>query len=304
MEVTCNFDGTQNEVLDCQKKHGEYSNRVQQTSMKALKKLMSTTIERTPLGIIINGDLTEYGHDDELARFNQQWSNWTEFKIYPGLGNHDYSNNVDNCVFQRCANRMLKFFQSYVKDTLKINIDIRGKTRNLVQQIFTGSLAYSWDECPTTPSSNECFHFVQLNNYPTYAKNIDSPFTEWKILPSLNFLKHDLQANVGKSTIINFHDIDSGYDKSTFMNVLRSINNSTTILGIFFAHYHDRHGVRNYWCINGKTVPLLYTGSVPANNYLLVHFSSELKAIKTVYKIHAADDYLSNVDEIYFQKIC
>lgn len=302
-EALCDFDGTQKQVIECQKRHGEYANRVQQSSMKSLKQFMQTQLGTAPTGVIINGDLTEFGHDEELSRYKEQWSNWAEFKVYPGLGNHDYANNVNDCTFQHCANRMLKFFKSYVKDTLKLPIDVRGGYKNIFQQSHTGSFAYSWDECPT---NDTCFHFIQLNNYPTYTRNIDSVTMEWKIMASLNFLKHDLQANVDKMIVINFHDFDTGFnenDKRQFLGILKS-NPQFKILAIFFAHFHDRHGIRGYWCINGRSVPLMYTGSVPANNYLLVQFSQESKSLKTAYKIHAVSEDISNVEEVYFQDSC
>jgi hypothetical protein len=51
----------------------------------------------TPSGLIINGDLTAYFHGSEFGTFS--WMYYFGFlgiyQIYPGLGNHDYKNNVD-----------------------------------------------------------------------------------------------------------------------------------------------------------------------------------------------------------------
>jgi hypothetical protein len=51
----------------------------------------------TPSGLIINGDLTAYFHATELGLFNLMYylGLATQYQIYPGLGNHDYKNNVD-----------------------------------------------------------------------------------------------------------------------------------------------------------------------------------------------------------------
>ena len=57
------------------------------------------------------------------------------------------------------------------------------------------------------------------------------------------------------------------------MNLRRVLTSSgRSIVGIYFAHYHSAvglHPMEQYWCIRGKAVPLLYSGSVPANQYLL-----------------------------------
>ena len=53
----------------------------------------------TPIrGIIINGDLTNYGHGWQLDTMKGYWNNslpGTHF--FMGLGNHDYENNINDC---------------------------------------------------------------------------------------------------------------------------------------------------------------------------------------------------------------
>jgi PKD repeat protein len=51
----------------------------------------------TPSGLIINGDLTAYFHASEFGAFGFMYylGLLTKYQIYPGLGNHDYKNNVD-----------------------------------------------------------------------------------------------------------------------------------------------------------------------------------------------------------------
>jgi hypothetical protein len=55
----------------------------------------------TPSGLIINGDLTAYFHGSELGAFDFMYYKFglLTYQIYPGLGNHDYKNNVDKGPF-------------------------------------------------------------------------------------------------------------------------------------------------------------------------------------------------------------
>ncbi|MDQ4130785.1 MAG: hypothetical protein M3133_07345, partial [Actinomycetota bacterium] len=51
---------------------------------------------RTPTAAIINGDLTAFWHPYQARRYQQLYS-YVTYPLYPGLGNHDYANNVDHC---------------------------------------------------------------------------------------------------------------------------------------------------------------------------------------------------------------
>uniref|UniRef100_A0A915HZB0 Calcineurin-like phosphoesterase domain-containing protein n=1 Tax=Romanomermis culicivorax TaxID=13658 RepID=A0A915HZB0_ROMCU len=61
--------------------------------------------------VIINGDLTAFGHHDELATFEtllEEARLKLGIPFYMGLGNHDYANNVDDCYDNNCAQRMVR----------------------------------------------------------------------------------------------------------------------------------------------------------------------------------------------------
>lgn len=82
-----------------------------------------------PSGIIINGDLTSFGHKGELDLYKSYYpASGFKYQIYPGLGNHDYYNNVpsinhDNCDYDafyypdhnRCAKEMI-WYMAYLAD--------------------------------------------------------------------------------------------------------------------------------------------------------------------------------------------
>lgn len=247
-----------------------------------------------------------FGNESEINRLKEQWMNYFPFKVYPGLGNHDYWNNINKCPDQDCLNRILKYFMSYVEGNLKFSLDYeRSYDSYSKKEIFNGSLSYSWDEC----LNKICFHFVQLNYHPFYTKIIDSSKIKWIIRPSLNWLEKDLSQNANKPVIINFHAVDYAFNEAKKLELVRLLKRSSTsvnILAIMFAHYHEKFGLKETWCFNkGQTkLPLIYSGSIPANNYVLVQFSSVTKTMKFVYKIHAVNETLSSVQMLNLQNAC
>ena len=50
-------------------------------------------------GVIVNGDLTSFFHPYQASWFESTYPGLLDFPMYPGLGNHDYQNNVDDCAF-------------------------------------------------------------------------------------------------------------------------------------------------------------------------------------------------------------
>src|SRR5262249_3913914 len=112
-------------------------------------------------GVIINGDLTEYGHDWQFAKYREVYDG-LGLKTYPGLGNHDYKNNVNDCAENNCANRMVTYMNDYVKGLKPASYDFRESNVHYefpsLRKVYEGSLAYSWDIGNV--------HFVQLHNYP------------------------------------------------------------------------------------------------------------------------------------------
>lgn len=199
----------------CQVQQGNHSNRLQGISLRALIVQMTAKNIR-PKGLIINGDLTDYGHRDELDEYKAHWRPQLQgIRVYPGLGNHDYANNVDDCTLNHCANRMLNYFKDYIQTNLSQPLDLKVQ-RGVLSMTYTGSLAYSWDQCvslaPTGTllprSERQCIHFIQLNNYPTYTRTVKGLFADWKIQSSLEYLRNNLEENKNKPIVINFHAYD------------------------------------------------------------------------------------------------
>ena len=93
-----------------------------------------------PQGVIINGDLTAFWHNTQREDFLDIYAN-LDYIFYPGLGNHDYENNVSDCNFTQipadsgtpivdppfplphgvgddngCAKDAVLFLESYIED--------------------------------------------------------------------------------------------------------------------------------------------------------------------------------------------
>lgn len=50
-----------------------------------------------PYGVIVNGDLTAYGHENQQDDYNRLYKLpliASGYQVFSGLGNHDYENNT------------------------------------------------------------------------------------------------------------------------------------------------------------------------------------------------------------------
>lgn len=282
----------------CTKLQSEYANRVQHISLVRLNETLGEKLK----GIIINGDLTQFGHEDELTRFKTVWINNPPAKIFPGLGNHDYANNVDECFLNHCAKRMLAWLVDYLTGTLRISPDFVREVEEGWYENYFGSFAYSWSECA---APGKCIRFVQMNNYPTYKREINRVLAEWHVQSSLFWLKRELAQHPQDAFVFNFHDYDTDFqpnDKEKLREILEQSPNQ--ILGVFFAHFHTMVGLRDIWCLRSKPVPFFYSGSVPANNYVLVQFNAKERTMGRIYKFYVKNEVETAAEEIQLPTQC
>ena len=199
-------------------------------------------------GIVINGDLTAYGHKSEFENFKKLWLSTLMMKglrIFPGLGNHDYENNVDHCYNNNCATRMYHFMKDFLKESPYItNSDYKGSK---VYYKFPesrldhkGSLSYSWNVGD--------IHFVQLHNHPGYKNqwkswNISKALREtFYIEPSFQWLRKDLAKakKENKKIILSLHDTWEGIKSEEFRNILKEFK----VSALFGGHLHEYVGKR------------------------------------------------------------
>jgi cytolysin (calcineurin-like family phosphatase) len=242
-------------------------------------------------GMILNGDVTAYGHGKELEGYKSIWKNLS-VPIYIGLGNHDYANNVNDCTQNNCAIRMVEYARDEIRKRNPISFDYFERDSYRFPEKRTegiGSLAYSW--------TIGNIHFVQLNNYPMYQRTFDG-YDVWaakrkimQIKSALDWLDEDLTKarNAGKAIILNYHDASEnwadGYDANTaahlkarFSFMLQKYN----VSAVFAGHLHKEHG-RTFTApsVYG-TVPVFHAGSVSQGRYLLAQFNGDRMTIEKV----------------------
>uniref|UniRef100_A0A1I7WYN1 BTB domain-containing protein n=1 Tax=Heterorhabditis bacteriophora TaxID=37862 RepID=A0A1I7WYN1_HETBA len=111
----------------CIKLESRYANRVQRQRdcerVKAVTRLISK-MRYPPSALIIDGDLTDFGHNDEHKEFQAGWMKSFPVPILAGLGNHDYENNINDCAFNFCAHTMLTWYVHYMKQKIYIKTSL------------------------------------------------------------------------------------------------------------------------------------------------------------------------------------
>ncbi len=245
-------------------------------------------------GVIINGDLTAYGHSNEFDEFKRIYSKLKK-PMYLGLGNHDYANNVDDTYENNSANRMVNYMVEHVKSNGSSNSDYQVSNSYEFPNIETttkGSLSYSWEIGNV--------HFVQLQNYPIYKRSWSNYVSigaakrrTVAITPAMSWLATDLaKARIsGKIIILNFHDSDehwgdyqSASELTDFSNEFKTLLSTNKVAAVFVGHYHTYLGKRTpprRSSTYGST-PVFYCGSASQSKYLLVNFKGDQMTVEHV----------------------
>ncbi|MGJ8743656.1 RICIN domain-containing protein [Polaribacter sp.] len=260
--------------------------------VKSMNSLISSL--KNVKGVIINGDLTAYGHSKEFEPFKKIYAK-LKAPMYLGLGNHDYGNNVDNTYENNSANRMVNYMVEHIKSNGATNSDYKVSSAYQfpnVETTTTGSLSYSWD------IGN--IHFVQLQNYPIYTRSWSNYVSigaakrrTVKITSSLNWLATDLAKarNSGKIIVLNFHDSDEHwgdyYDNTklnSLSNEFKGLLSTYKVAAVFVGHYHSSLGKRTppRRPSTYGTTPVFYCGSASQSKYLLVNFKGNKMSVEKV----------------------
>ena len=245
---------------------GIETNRYHTASMNSLNKLGGDFSKVQAL--IMNGDLTAYAHPWQWVLYKRLYDTnrkdtypeALQMPVYPGLGNHDYQNNVGSCwgpwysVLINQKNWCAKNAKMQIKKDLgAVNIT----------NFDEGSLSYSWDV--------DHIHFVQLHNFPTYnSSKID-------IEDSLEWLDADLSKakSEGRLTVLNFH-----IKKIT--PELKKILRKYEILGLFVGHYHSLVGKMSKIETADGDRGLYYSGSASRNLFNYVYFAAHKMVVYSI----------------------
>lgn len=208
---------TNDQYADYCNTEGKKKNEAEDSNNKAIDEInrIKNNKDNNYKGLIINGDLTAFGHEDQRKRF-ENFYNIKDFKnmIYPALGNHDYQNNINDCGtkhtqgWNHCAGGMMHLMADWILgykgldkgkahgcNPLLKSCDIYAFNKNPAQTTgnrnVIGSLAYSWEI--------DKFLFIQLQNYPHYTTDFkrgwDSGVSSWtmKAQNSMSWLVSQLE---------------------------------------------------------------------------------------------------------------
>ena len=263
-------------------------------------------------GVVVNGDLTNEIDTGQRAEYERDYEQRFRFNVYPGLGNHDYDNwaHKKGCgtlwsSSYACTKKRLDWFAERVDSipTLRKDIEQTGTG-------FKGSLAYSFDIGR--------YHFVQLNNHPSFALRMNEYYY---ITKSHSWLRQDLKANRHKPTVLNLHVMSTdGYPISDrfskerkadsapdacdgycvintgpaqtcnydcvkdFDKFLKIIDQNPQVQAIFTGHLHGLVGSQMgpVTTPGGRVVPVYFGGSAELNHYPYVRFLPHQLSINTI----------------------
>jgi hypothetical protein len=255
------------------KRRSEQFIRNQYNSINQYSRLINSTVP-----VLINGDITAYGHASEWSKMNQL------FKIlngpyYYGLGNHDIENNVNDCHRNRCVQESLDNLVNHVESIPTTQFDHKVHNPPASRHNF-GSFGYSVDFGP--------IHSIQLHNYPTYEVESNGyPTSTYSMSPNLNWLENDLKMahDNGQTIIVNVHKPDDwkGGPNQQFINLLAKYD----VKAVFAGHYHGQLGYQgstyNHYFGN---VPVFLSGSASQESYLIVEYDKNNMTVYPVRRNH------------------
>ncbi|MGF1438750.1 metallophosphoesterase [Bacillus thuringiensis] len=210
-----------------------------------------------PSAVIINGDITEFGHNESYHP-ERQWDTMNDlFRVlrrpyYYGLGNHDIENNFGHCFDNSCFKSSMDNLRIHIGNRVPSNqsdINIR-MGDPIVPAYFNGSFAYvvNFDRICS----------IQLNNYPTMeARTLAIHLHE-----NLSWLRNQLQIAREQGRIIIIHVHQTGMLTPTYRNLFQEFG----VVAIFGGHLHNNLG--HYSTYNN--IPVFLSGSASQRTYLIL----------------------------------
>lgn len=188
-----------------------------------------------PLAVIMSGDLIDHGShpdkyqgewDDYIADFGVNGEGRCKFRVFEGMGNHDWNPNL--FVYGKIRER-----------------NVRRLELGLIQQVSDNGYHYSWDW--------EGIHFVNLNIFPGNGWFGEAdPYNSGAHDPmfSRDFLEKDLRKNIGDSgrpviLIHHFRPIDENWWTYSAADQYQRIIQDYNVIVIMVGHQGG--GVDNRW---------------------------------------------------------
>ncbi|MCS0038326.1 ricin-type beta-trefoil lectin domain protein [Vibrio alginolyticus] len=197
--------------------------------------------------VIINGDLTEFGHNREWKDFESAISK-LNVPYYYGLGNHDIFNNFNDCWENNCTIRsFLKLYDHVKSKNNLLSFDVVYSHGYQFPEILTtleGSFSYSIDFGDIIMiQMNDFLHDVNpllINQYLSGA--LGNGFQRYKISryqdAEYNWLENQLYNARKENKIIIFNQHRKNADAGNLYHILDKYD----IKLKFSGHYHYNLG--------------------------------------------------------------
>jgi len=285
------LEGNYDDELGTVRSNSERQIREQYQSMNRLVEDLASTYPVK--GVLINGDVTAYGHDWQHAKM-MELLKIPKVQIYPILGNHDYGNNVwlskDGQIVKdifgnpvrgsadhHAPSRMVDWMSSWIRDAAshrrfdggRLIVEAYDLTDSLSD--FSGSLAYSFIIGNV--------RFIQLQNYPSYTAQWTRlfPYHSYKITSSLGWFEAELQKakKAGNMIIVSLHDYDEAFAWSgrngTIADDVKKFARLVGAYGVsavFAGHIHQYFGYKGL--VSFGTIPHFRSGAASFQDYLVV----------------------------------
>lgn len=228
--------------------------------------------------LIINGDMSDFGHGNERKAFRDKIKLMGHADgplMLPGLGNHDYANNLNDCANNGCIRDAvcdhITWVESIRNKSTGVNFDHSYWRHENGTHMHRGSLSYSVDIGKV--------HVVQLNMEPTYEVHFSTGVdnhADFTITQSMDWLQADLEAasRRGQYSIINMHRWK--WDDETQYPRFKEIIAANKVVGIFLGHIHENQG---YATSAGK-VPVFYPGVLDGRYHSRLLFDWKANALQ------------------------
>ncbi|MGE2764325.1 metallophosphoesterase [Escherichia coli] len=233
--------------------------------------------------VLINGDLTEYGHESEWNDF-ENIIKTLEIPYYFGLGNHDMYNNYNDCHENNC----------FIRSITKLFHHINGKENiasfdahyyygylfpDIVESI-KGSLSYSIDFGDILVIQLNDFESrknpLSLNQYSSggWGNGAMRYIIERYQDPGYSWLESQLYSAYKKKQIVIFNQHRDDADAGNLQNLLDKYKVKLR----FSGHYHNSVGeTRNGFILSGSSA-------------LGTYLKAEIDTVKQTAKIYKGVD--------------
>ena len=225
----------------------------------------------TAIPVMINGDMTAFGHGWQREVLYPILQGHLEQNYYFGLGNHDYRNNIGDTLNNGAARDSVMDLIDHHKE--RVDVMHLQSTHDYEGARYAGSLGYSINFGRV--------RLIQLNNEPTYRVSFISGSNagriRFEISDALDWLEEQLKESYerGQITLLNMHQPDdwdgSDEDHRRFEGMIEHYQ----VDAVFAGHYHKDAGRHYHDARHFGRVPAYLSGSASQRTYLLAELSDD-----------------------------